>query len=211
MYTKGATKGPWFTAAHIEFAKQPSTPLHPNFSWASQVSNHCIDFGQSGNNCTRKNVVIELPLRAHIVLTGRSVSSDGTVQWALVHKREGVTFADSKRANRLFGHFGRAVVKVSTEWRDRYGLDLLVELVEGRDWRLALRERGKARLSDLEASSSDTRQEVKTIESFCCWRDVLEQWGAFQATDYKFDGNRSPKSHRKSIPREGYSVNWICK
>ena len=100
------------------------------------------------------------------MLTGRSFDSDGTVQWALNHGWEGINVADSKRTNRLLGQFcsgaGKGFVR---QWLDRYGLDMLVKLLEAREWRLALREWGKARLSDLEGS---------TIESFFYWRDVLE-------------------------------------
>ena len=122
-----AAKGPWFTAANIEWGGGESIAKLESGRkiWIIATNAASSKFLMSIESFemlyrfltepkqlyTKKrklirglryhlaqpgDVVIQPPLCAHIVLTGRSLNSDGTVQWALVHGWEGINVADSE-------------------------------------------------------------------------------------------------------------------
>ena len=121
-----ATKGPWFTCAHIEWGGSESmaklesgrkiwifasTIASSQFLMSVQSFNHLyrLLFEPKTLYSRRKrklirdlrhhlaepgDVIIQPPCYAHCVLTGRSLNTDETVRWALVHGWEGINVND---------------------------------------------------------------------------------------------------------------------
>ena len=79
--------------------------------------------------------LIQPPLFAHCILTGRSLTSDGKSRWSLVHGWEGVSISDLKKGGQVFGRFsfgsGQDYVEKWIQW---YGLDELIDRIRHRDW-----------------------------------------------------------------------------
>ena len=150
------------------------------------------------------DVLIQPPLFAHCVLTGRSLTSDGMSRWSLVHGWEGVNISDLKRGSRVFGRFsfgsGQNYVE---EWIQRYGLDELIDRIRHRDWKRALK---KWRTS-LASSSVSGVQSVDSpncaVSSALQWFSksvVLDHLEAFKIVGYDLSSSFENRNKRKRKP-----------